>query len=245
MTGSMKMMQTRCKRATWTETIGLTGELTGEFGGVVLAISPPAWRPRADPADAMHDRGRHGPIGDPPPVLLAVRWGPCPAGRRRPGVHRDGGTRQRERHGQGEAQLTSPMCRSTRSPPTWATAVPRTDGARWNLPRRPRPHSGDAVDSVRDPQDMPMQQRDLVIRAQGGDADAFGFLVAGRVGHLAAVARLILALTIRPMTPSRTRSSRPGRGFAGFAIQAVSTRGPTGCSCAPAIGRLHGGDHGP
>ena len=39
MTGSMKMMQTSCKRAKWTETIDLTGELTGEFGGQVLVIS--------------------------------------------------------------------------------------------------------------------------------------------------------------------------------------------------------------
>ena len=37
-----------------------------------------------------------------------------------------------------------------------------------------------------------MQQRDLVVRAQRGDVDAFGILVSGRVGHLAAVARLIL-----------------------------------------------------
>jgi hypothetical protein len=39
MTGSMKMTQTRCKRAKWTETIDLTGELTGEMGDQVLAIS--------------------------------------------------------------------------------------------------------------------------------------------------------------------------------------------------------------
>ena len=83
MTGSMKMLQTRCERAKWTEAIDLSGVVTSEDDHQVLVISTSGAAPRGRSRPMKcNDRWHHGPLEDPAPVLLAVRRGARPPGRR-------------------------------------------------------------------------------------------------------------------------------------------------------------------
>ena len=79
--------------------------------------------------------------------------------------------------------------------------------------------------------------RDLVVRAMGGDHDAFTQLAAASIGRLFAVARLILRETEPAEDAVQEALIAAWRDLSRCAIPIVSRRGSIDSSCASAIAR--------